>query len=82
MWNGTAWSVQAFGNPTGTLNTFLNSVSCGGPSLCFAVGDQNDNTDLTPGVLLEKWNGTNRAVSQATVTARAGAAGGRAGRPT
>ena len=51
--------MQAFGNPTGTLNTFLNSVSCGGPSLCFAVGDQNDNTDLTSGVLLEKWNGTN-----------------------
>lgn len=62
MWNGSAWSILAFGNPTGTLNTFLNSVSCGGPSLCFAVGDQNDNTDLTPGVLLEKWNGINWAV--------------------
>ena len=62
MWNGSAWSILAFGNPTGTLNTFLNSVSCGGPSLCFAVGDQNDNTDLTPGVLLEKWNGSNWAV--------------------
>jgi hypothetical protein len=62
MWNGTAWSIQAIGNPTGTLNTFLNSVSCGGPSLCFAAGDQNDNTDLTPGVLLEKWNGINWTV--------------------
>ena len=29
-----AWSIQAIGNPKGTLNTFLNSVSCGGPSLC------------------------------------------------
>lgn len=62
MWNGTAWSIQAIGNPQGTLNTFLNSVSCGGPSLCFAVGDQNDNTALPAGVLLEKWNGTNWAV--------------------
>jgi hypothetical protein len=62
MWNGTAWSIQAIGNPKGTLNTFLNSVSCGSPSLCFAVGDQNDNTDLTAGVLLEKWNGTNWTV--------------------
>jgi hypothetical protein len=62
MWHGTAWSIQAIGNPKGTLNTFLNSVSCGGPSLCFAVGDQNDNTDLTAGVLLEKWNGTNWTV--------------------
>jgi len=65
MWNGTAWSIQAIGNPTGTLNTFLNSVSCGGPSLCFAVGDQNDNTGLPAGVLLEKWNGTGWAVQPA-----------------
>src|SRR5215472_12387373 len=61
-WNGTAWSIQAIGDPKGTLNTLLNSVSCGGPSLCFAVGDQNDNTADVPGVLLEKWNGTNWAV--------------------
>jgi hypothetical protein len=74
MWNGTAWSIQAIGNPKGTLNTFLNSVSCGGPSLCFAVGDQNDNTDLTPGVLLEKFNGTNWAV-QPPLPEPAGAAG-------
>ena len=74
MWNGTAWSVLAFGNPKGTLNTFLSSVSCGGPSLCFAVGDQNDNTDLTPGVLLEKWNGTGWAV-QPALPEPAGAAG-------
>jgi hypothetical protein len=74
MWNGTAWSIQAIGNPKGTLNTFLNSVSCGGPSLCFAVGDQNDNTDLSPGVLLEKWNGTNWAV-QPPLPQPAGAAG-------
>src|SRR5690242_2622824 len=65
MWNGTAWSIQAIGNPTGTLNTFLNSVSCGGLSLCFAVGDQNDNTGLPAGVLLEKWNGTGWAVQPA-----------------
>jgi hypothetical protein len=62
MWNGTAWSILALGNPKGTENDFLTSVSCGGPSLCFAVGDENDNTDLTPGVLLEKWNGANWAV--------------------
>ena len=73
-WNGTAWSIQAIGNPKGTLNTFLNSVSCGGPSLCFAVGDQNDNTDLTPAVLLEKWNGTNWSV-QPPLPEPAGASG-------
>jgi len=58
MWNGTAWSVQAFGNPPGTLNTFMTGVSCGGPALCFAVGEKNDNTGMTTGVVLEKWNGT------------------------
>jgi hypothetical protein len=74
MWNSTAWSIRAVGNPKGTLNTFLNSVSCGGPSLCFAVGDQNDNTDLTPGVLLEKWNGATWSV-QPPLPEPAGAAG-------
>lgn len=58
MWNGAAWSVQALGNPSGTANDFMTSVSCGGPALCFAVGNQNDNTGRTPGVLLEQWNGT------------------------
>lgn len=57
-WNGTAWSIEGFGNPKGTLNTFLSSVACGGPALCFATGDKNDNTRLQPGVMLEKWNGT------------------------
>jgi hypothetical protein len=64
-WNGTAWSIQAFGNPKGTANTFLNSVSCGGPSLCFAFGDENDNTDLPVGPLVEKWDGTGWAVQPA-----------------
>jgi hypothetical protein len=64
-WNGTAWSVQAIGNPKGTENTFLNSVSCGGPSLCFAFGDENDNTDLPVGPLVEKWDGTGWAVQPA-----------------
>ena len=73
-WNGTTWSIQAIGNPKGTLNTFLNSVSCGGPALCFAAGDQNDNTDLAPAVLLEKWNGTNWAV-QPPLPEPAGAVG-------
>ncbi len=61
-WNGTAWSILALGNPKGTANDFLNSVSCGGPALCFAVGDEDDNTDLPVGPLVEKWNGTNWAV--------------------
>jgi hypothetical protein len=61
-WNGTAWSILALGNPKGTANDFLNSVSCGGPTLCFAVGDEDDNTDLPVGPLVEKWNGTNWAV--------------------
>ena len=64
-WNGTAWSIQAVGNPKGTANTFLNSVSCGGPSLCFAFGDENDNTDLPVGPLVEKWDGTGWAVQPA-----------------
>ena len=64
-WNGNAWSIQAVGNPKGTANTFLNSVSCGGPSLCFAFGDENDNTDLPVGPLVEKWDGTGWAVQPA-----------------
>jgi hypothetical protein len=57
-WNGTAWSLQVLGSPTGTLNTFFNGVSCGGPFACFAVGDENDNTSLMPNALVERWNGS------------------------
>ena len=64
-WNGTAWSIRAFGNPKGTLNTFLESVACGGPGLCFATGEKNDNTGMQPGVVLEKWNGTAWSVQPA-----------------
>src|SRR5690348_6545259 len=64
-WNGSAWSIQAFGNPKGTLNTFLESVSCGGPGLCFATGEKNDNTGMQPGVVLEKWNGAAWSVQPA-----------------
>jgi hypothetical protein len=74
MWNGTAWSVQALGNPKGTANDFMTSVSCGGPSLCFTVGNENDNTGLNPGVLLEKWNGTSWSV-QPPLPEPAGATG-------
>ena len=64
-WNDTVWSIQAFGNPKDTLNTFLESVSCGGPTLCFATGEKNDNTGMQPGVVLEKWNGTAWSVQPA-----------------
>lgn len=64
-WNGTAWSILAFGNPAGTANTFLESVSCGGPALCFATGEKNDNTGMQPGVVLEKWNGSAWSVQPA-----------------
>jgi hypothetical protein len=64
-WNGTAWSILAFGNPAGTANTFLESISCGGPALCFATGEKNDNTGMQPGVVLEKWNGTAWSVQPA-----------------
>jgi hypothetical protein len=57
-WDGTSWVLQSIGNPSGTANTFLTSVSCGGPALCFATGDKNDNTGMQPGVMLEGWNGT------------------------
>lgn len=55
-WNGTAWSIQATPNPSGTLNSMLSAVSCSSATACTAVGQYNDSSGYK--TLVESWNGT------------------------
>lgn len=50
-WNGHAWKLLATPTPSRAHFTFLDGVSCTGPSACTAVGA----TDR--GALAERWNG-------------------------
>jgi hypothetical protein len=63
-WNGVSWQLVPSPN-TGADNNLLQSVSCPGASLCFAVGDYQpkpgESTSLT---LIEKWNGTSWSVTR------------------
>jgi hypothetical protein len=56
QWNGTAWSVKAVPVPSGSVGTYLESVSCATASACEAVGFENTSG---PGVTFAaSWNGT------------------------
>ena len=55
VWDGTAWTVQPTPNPAGTLNSFLNGVSCASANDCAAVGDYDA---ATPSTLVEVWDGS------------------------
>jgi hypothetical protein len=60
VWNGTKWAVQATPNPSGSVITFLDGVSCTAAAACEAVG-----TSFGAGAhktLAEVWNGTKWAV--------------------
>lgn len=54
-WNGSAWSVQKFTTPSGTIDGELLAISCASASLCVAVGDISKGIDSVP--LVEEWNG-------------------------
>ena len=56
-WNGTKWATVAAPNPTGSVEVYLNGVSCVSASSCFAVGYFTTGSS-TGHVLTERWNGT------------------------
>jgi len=56
-WNGAEWQVRTTPEPSGTLNSSLDAVSCTSASACIAVGEYEKSS----GVYLpfaESWNGT------------------------
>jgi hypothetical protein len=56
-WNGHTWSIQPTPSPADGGN--LTSVSCPSRSSCLAVGGHaNPFTEIPPGTLAERWNGT------------------------
>jgi len=53
LWNGRDWTVQRLPSPAGSVSS-LNSVSCGSPTSCTALGEISG----TPvALLIEHWNG-------------------------
>jgi hypothetical protein len=44
LWNGAAWSVLRWYNPSGMRSASLDDVSCAGASWCMVVGDQAKKT--------------------------------------
>lgn len=55
-WNGTAWTIAASPNNTGTKTSNLRDVACASDSDCWAVGNYQDGQAWQP--LIEHWNGT------------------------
>jgi hypothetical protein len=60
-WNGSAWTVQATPNPSGSLGTQLLAVACPSVKSCIAVG-QNTGSSGPSVVLAERWNGSTWAI--------------------
>jgi hypothetical protein len=54
-WNGSAWSIVASPNPSGSPFPGLFSVACPGATSCFAVGVSGVSPAKT---LIERWNGS------------------------
>jgi hypothetical protein len=56
-WNGTEWKVKTTPEPTGTLNSLLDGISCSSASACTAVGyyETSSGVELP---FAERWNGT------------------------
>ena len=61
--NGTVWTAQATPSPAGTVPSVLDSVSCGSPTACTAVGFLH-NSQVNSMPLAESWNGTSWAVQR------------------
>jgi hypothetical protein len=56
-WNGTEWKVKTTPEPTGTLNSLLDGVSCSSASACTAIG-YYENSSGVELPFAERWNGT------------------------
>ena len=60
-WNGTSWLIVASPNTSATQDNYLNSVTCGSASDCWAVGNYA-NASLAYQTLIEHWNGTSWSI--------------------
>ena len=56
--NGTKWTVSTTPNPSGSLGSYLDGVSCSGGSNCVAVGYYRGSGAIAYPSLAEHWNGT------------------------
>ncbi|HLH46468.1 MAG TPA: hypothetical protein VKV25_04850, partial [Acidimicrobiales bacterium] len=56
QWNGRSWSIVATPNPSGSVESILQGVTCTGPSACTAVGYGAGET------LVESWDGSSWAL--------------------
>ncbi len=65
-WNGTAWSWQESPNPTESVNTPLQNVSCVGNSPCVVVGDWLDSAGVWRPVA-QSWTGTKWVIESVEV---------------
>ncbi|HEU5104363.1 MAG TPA: S8 family serine peptidase [Solirubrobacterales bacterium] len=65
-WNGTSWSHQTSPNPTGSMNTPLQNVSCAASSPCVAVGDWLDASEVWR-PMAQYWNGTSWVIETSEV---------------
>jgi hypothetical protein len=63
VWNGAAWKIQPIPSPVKLSNVraILLGVSCVSAAFCVAVGQSNS----TPGLLTEVWNGTSWKIEAA-----------------
>ena len=60
-WNGTSWAVQTSPNPSGATSSSLLGVSCVSSSVCIAVGDYYNASEVRLS-LAEAWNGVSWTV--------------------
>jgi hypothetical protein len=57
-WDGATWSIVPSPEPTGSRYSTLQSVSCGAPQHCIAVGDTSTgHDDPAVATLIEQWDG-------------------------
>jgi hypothetical protein len=70
-WNGTAWALQAPGNPhTPVLVDTLSGVSCAAAASCTTVGYNVFTSGGATRALAEGWNGTSWAIEPTPAPAR------------
>jgi hypothetical protein len=55
-WNGTKWAIQPTPNPSGSIRSQLNSVSCTSANNCVAAGSTLTSSGYR--MIAETWNGT------------------------
>jgi hypothetical protein len=64
-WNGAAWTLVSTPSSPGSFATWFESVACGSPTSCVAVGNyySSDGDDPGAATLVESWNGVTWSVT-------------------